>query len=135
MKLKLISISIIFLLFSCTEDGKKDIDSTPTSNVKEGMEESSVLDEELPKGFKQDTIKTDALFTIGGFDDKLYYELLIETHLCNPNYSDTTSNGSTPCSSRFFSFYPYNHKRKIEDAFLLQIKAGVNNYPYRRLLI
>ena len=80
-------------------------------------------------------MKTDALFKVGGFDDKLYYELLIETHLCNPKFSDSTSDGSTPCSSKYFSFYPYNHKRKIDDAFLLQIKAGVNNYPYRRLLI
>lgn len=75
------------------------------------------------------------LFSIQGFDDKIFYELLIETHLCNPNYEVGVNEDGTPCSAQFFKFFSYNHKRKINDAFLLQIKAGVNNYPYRRLLI
>src|SRR5690554_4540126 len=141
MKLKLISITILFLIFSCTDDVQENSDSTPTSKTtidKDNLDDENSFKEkedDLPKDFNQDTIKTDGLFTIGGFDDKIYYDLLIETHLCNPNHADTTKGISTPCSSRFFNFYPYNHKRKIDDAFLLQIKAGVNNYPYRRLLI
>jgi hypothetical protein len=138
MKLRFLSIIILLLLFSCKEDGKEINSSTPASNEKANTNneiQTNNLKDELPEGFNQDTLKTEALFTAGGFDDKLYYELLIETHLCNPNYTDTTSDGSTPCSSRFFNFYPYNHKRKIDDAFLLQIKAGVNKYPYRRLLV
>lgn len=138
---RIFSISIVFLLFSCTDDVNGENGSTPTSQDTESQIEynegnsAEDIDDELPLDYKQDTVKTDGLFTKGGFDDKLYYDLLIETHLCNPNYTDTTSDGSTPCSSRFFNFHPYNHKRKIDDAFLLQIRAGVNKYPYRRLLI
>ncbi|PWH86784.1 hypothetical protein [Brumimicrobium oceani] len=145
MKLRLISISILFLLFSCTDDSEEKNEDTiafmeypgEIEQKKELNSDSAPIHspDDLPENFNPDTIKTDALFKIGGFDDKIYYDLLIETHLCNPNYSDSISDGSTPCSSRFFNFYPYNHKRKIDDAFLLQIKAGVNNYPYRRLLI
>ena len=43
--------------------------------------------------------------------------------------------GVVPCTPKHFAFYEYNHKRKLEDAFLLQVKAGVNDYDYRRLLI
>ena len=137
MKLRLFCIFIAFLLLSCTESSR-NLDSLTESNeeITANKEEfESEKSKDVPADFKLDTLKTDALFTIGGFDDKKHYELLIETHLCNPNYTDTTSNGSTPCSSRFFNFYSYNNKRKIDDAFLLQIKAGVNQYPYRRLLI
>ena len=133
------------MLFSCTEESKDKIDSdiafmeSPNQSEKSDKNADEKINNELvddlPQDYNQDTIKTDGLFTLGGFDDKIYYDLLIETHLCNPNYTDTTSDGSTPCSSRFFKFHPYNHKRQIQDAFLLQIKAGVNNYPYRRLLI
>ncbi|WP_107037830.1 hypothetical protein [Brumimicrobium mesophilum] len=141
MIIRLLTISLIFLLFSCTDGPEKNESTVPTleNNLDqpENNEENdnSYSDDDLPLDYKQDTIKSDGLFTRGGFDDKIYYDLLIETHLCNPNYTDTTSDGSTPCSSRFFNFHPYNHKRKIDDAFLLQIKAGVNKYPYRRLLI
>lgn len=131
----------MFLVFSCSDNSKENKGSSQSSkddsNQLENYRENGKddLEEKLPEGYKQDTLKTDGLFNVGGFDDKLYYDLLIETHLCNPNFTDKTNDGSTPCSSRFFNFHPYNHKRKIDDAFLLQIKAGVNNYPYRRLLI
>lgn len=138
---KLLSISLIFFVFSCTDDSKNKPSSSLSSpdNLNQiGNDEVNRIEDlepELPNGYQQDTVKTDGLFTIGGFEDKLYYDLLIETHLCNPNFTDTTTDGTTPCSSRFFKFHPYNHKREIGDAFLLQIRAGVNRYPYRRLLI
>jgi len=85
--------------------------------------------------FISDTLEAPAEFSNTGFDDKLKYELLIETHICNPNYSDTTSDNTVPCSSRFFRFFEWNRKRNLDNAFMLQVHAGVNDYPYRRLLI
>lgn len=83
----------------------------------------------------KDTVLAPAEFSNSGFDEAKKYELLIETRICNPNYSDTINDGSAPCSAKFFRFFTYNDKRPLENAFMLQVKAGVNNYPYRRLLI
>ncbi len=97
--------------------------------------ESNNDNEQDKDQFISDTLEAPAEFSNTGFDDKLKYELLIETHICNPNYSDTTSDKTVPCSSRFFRFFEWNRKRNLDNAFMLQVHAGVNDYPYRRLLI
>lgn len=133
----------LFLLFSCTENREESVEKSvktdKSNNHKVQQQDTSKEEVESIKkndsSQEKDTIKDSGLFTIGGFQDKKYYELLIETHLCNPKLNDSVANSSTPCSSRFFKFFPYNHNRRIEDAFMLQVRAGVNNYPYRRLLI
>lgn len=136
MILRLISVFSVFFIFACSNDSPEKSESTPPlnkenteGNISDGEEFSTTGDSTT------DTIKVETLFNASGFDDKKYYELLIETHLCNPNFDVSAQDGTTPCSAKFFEFHPYNHKRSIEDAFLLQVKAGVNNYPYRRLLI
>jgi hypothetical protein len=85
--------------------------------------------------FKPVVTKVSTLFDQTSFDEKLKYELLAETRICQPYYTDSMPPGVVPCTPKHFAFYEYNHKRKLEDAFLLQVKAGVNNYDYRRLLI
>lgn len=87
------------------------------------------------ENFLSDTTKISTLFDQTSFDKKIKYELLAETRICQPFYSDTMPSGIVPCTPKHFAFYEYNHKRDLEDAFLLQVKAGVNNYDYRRLLI
>lgn len=138
MKLLFPALIILTLLFSCQEENpsssqtdEKFSDTTETDHSKTN-EPTGDQQESLDKG---DTIVAPAEFSMNGFNDNVKYELLLETHICNPNYSDTVTDGSVPCSARFFRFFPYNHKRDLEDAFMLQVKAGVNNYPYRRLLI
>lgn len=138
MKLLFPALLTLTLFYSCQEENsstnqtdQKFSDTTKTdktSTNKSGEDEES-------SSVKGDTVIAPAEFSMNGFDDKVKYELLLETHICNPNYSDTVTDGSVPCSARFFRFFPYNHKRDLEDAFMLQVKAGVNNYPYRRLLI
>ena len=107
-------IVFIFLLFSCETEVKK----------------SNSTDD-----FKSDTTKISTLFDQQSFDEKLKYELLAETRICQPFYTDSMPPGVVPCTPQYFAFYEYNHKRELKDAFLLQVKAGVNNYDYRRLLI
>lgn len=97
--------------------------------------ESEVKKKNNNDGFKSDTTKVSTLFDQKSFDQKLKYELLAETRICQPFYTDSMPPGVVPCTPQFFAFYEYNHKRELEDAFLLQVKAGVNNYDYRRLLI
>jgi hypothetical protein len=62
-------------------------------------------------------------------------QLLSEIKICNPQIETIQADGVAPCSPSYFQFYSYNKHRKIEDAFMLQIKKGVNGFPYRRLLI
>lgn len=139
MRVFITFIILSFLVLSCTSDskespskGKKVGEETPIStNEDQEKEEINKLEEEA---LIIDKAEAD-MFSQMGFDDKVYYELLIETQICDPAFDAVTNNQTTPCSSKLFNFFPYNHKRKIEDAFLLQVKAGVNNYPYRRLLI
>src|SRR5690554_7819940 len=139
MRNQIIIMVLAFLFFSCSNnDGKSTSDEkevgkeivSPTNEDQNDLEASDVL------GESKILQKAEAdVFSQMGFDDKVYYELLIETRICDPAFDAVTNNQTTPCSSKLFNFFPYNHKRKIQDAFLLQVKAGVNNYPYRRLLI
>ena len=135
MILRFAILLILFFAFACTSDSKQKDATIDQSENKENSGDKVTGKSPSSDGEKSDTVKVETLFTSAGFEDKKYYELLIETHLCNPDFNPSAKDGSTPCSARFFEFHPYNHKREIDDAFLLQVKAGVNNYPYRRLLI
>lgn len=110
----LIFIAIGILFFSCKTETKENNQS---------------------ENFKSEITKVSTLFDQTSFDKKIKYELLAETRICQPFYTDTMPPSVVPCTPKHFAFYEYNHKRGIEDAFLLQVKAGVNDYDYRRLLI
>ncbi len=136
----MIRVILIILLtafiYSCTSDSddssvKNDLENKETAEQNSNDESKS----ETVNANGADTILAPATFSNEGFDSALKYELLLETRICNPNYSDTVTDGSVPCSAKFFRFFEYNHKRTLNDAFMLQVKAGVNNYQYRRLLI
>jgi hypothetical protein len=75
------------------------------------------------------------LFDEESFPDPEMPALLTEIKICNPLINDSIIDGVVPCSPKYFKFYTYNRKRSLEDAFLLQVRKGVNNYPFRRLLI
>lgn len=132
---KLTFIILAIILFSCQSSSEKI--------EEEGEVMDSLVQEEGDKEFfskekesiVRDTIEVEMRYAKNGFSDKIYYDLLVETKICNPNYADSATAGTTPCSSKFFNFYPYNSHREIEDAFILQARAGVNGYPYRRMLI
>jgi hypothetical protein len=85
--------------------------------------------------FESEITEITTLFDEEEFENDTLLELLTELNICFHLPPDTIFNGEVPCSPKFFKFYEYNHKRSISDAFLLQVKKGVNNYPYRRLLI
>lgn len=141
--MKIPFIVLIFLLFltGCktetgdSKNGNSDADSSLTKGEHNKYDSISNQKDATSPDSNSDTTVAEMLFSPEGFEDKKYYELLMETHLCDPSYNKKDPEGKTPCSSRLFKFYPYNHKREINDAFMLQLKAGVNNYPYRRLLI
>lgn len=130
-------IVTLLLFFSCSEENTNSAkpDQTRNTEVPHKNKSTEEVDQKPQNSKDQDTIIASADFSNQGFDQALKYELLLETHICNPNYTDTITDGTVPCSARFFKFFEYNHKRNLENAFMLQVKAGVNNFPYRRLLI
>jgi hypothetical protein len=122
---KLSFFVILFVLFSCKEgEVKHEVDSddqnffTTSDNTQEG-----------------DVIEITTLFDEENFPDPEMPALLTEIKICNPLINDSIIDGVVPCSPKYFKFYTYNRKRSLEDAFLLQVRKGVNNYPFRRLLI
>jgi len=114
MRYLILFFSSVFIFNSCS----------PETEVKEKEPE-----------FISETTSISTLFDQDSFNDSKHLELLAELRICNPETQDSVINGVFPCSPRFFAFYSFNHNRKMEDAFLLQVRKGVNNYPYRRLLI
>ena len=128
-------VIFIALVYSC-DSNTKSTESKESGNKQPATKKNSDLSDHTSNNPEaKDTINAPATFSNEGFDEARKYELLIETHICNPNYTDTVTDGSVPCSAKFFRFFEYNHKRELDNAFMLQVKAGVNNYPYRRLLI
>lgn len=111
MKQLIISFFIILILTNCSEE------------------------ETETKEFSSEVTEVSTLFEDASFPSDLQHQLLSELRICNPAKTDSIINGVVPCSPKFFAFYEYNNKRDLEDAFLLQVRQGVNNYPYRRLLI
>ena len=85
--------------------------------------------------FVSEKTEISTTFEADAFPSELHRTLLAELRICNPMETDSIIEGHVPCSPKYFAFYEYNNKRDLEDAFLLQVHQGVNNYPYRRLLI
>ena len=83
---------------------------------------------------KEDTIIS-TTFEYEKFPEAYLEQLLVELRICNPQIKESNQEGEVPCSAKFFHFYSCNDKLKIENTFILQIKKGVGNFPYRRLLI
>lgn len=135
-KLFLVIVTLL-LISSCSEENTNSSEPEKTINTKVPPKDKATEDKTHKSQNSKvlDTVIASADFSNQGFDKALKYELLLETHICNPNYTDTVTDGTVPCSAKFFKFFEYNHKRDLEDAFMLQVKAGVNNFPYRRLLI
>ena len=107
-----IIIISLLVLFSCTEGKKQETEL-----------------------FKPEITKITTLFDEESFPDEQHEQLLNEINICHSLGNDSIINGVFPCSPKFFKFYTFNHKRDLENAFLLQVRKGVSNYPYRRLLI
>jgi hypothetical protein len=135
---------VVYLLFALTillsckseDDAQQQHKDSKTQNEEQNIGANKASHEnEATHSSEKDTLAAPAVFTNRGFDQALKYELLIESRICNPKFNDSINDGSVPCSAKFFRFFEYNRKRTLEDAFMLQVKAGVNNFPYRRLLI
>lgn len=69
------------------------------------------------------------------FTDSIQLMLLNEINICNDTlHPDPRKEGMSLCSPENFAFYTYSDAISLENGFLLQVKAGVNDFPVRRLL-
>lgn len=135
---KKIWISVILLtlfgLEACVDDKKvKDSEINDTDSFTLSPEDTLSTDSTKYYGGYNSEIST--LFDKSEFPEAYMEQLLSEIKICNPQIETIQADGVAPCSPSYFQFYSYNKHRKIEDAFMLQIKKGVNGFPYRRLLI
>ncbi len=121
MKLKILFvIPLLFAIHSCGDDPDDTIHIKPRHTS----------GKEAPV---DNTISTD--FNENAFTSKVEAELLKELHLCDPKATSDEDPKHPTCSPKFFRFFKLNAQTPLKDGFKLLIKAGVNGFPLRRLLI
>jgi hypothetical protein len=113
----LVVVIFTFLISSCkTEDDN-------TNNIKK------------PKRIIGSQTNIETLFDQTTFPSDIEPKLLKELEICNLSQRDLQNHLDPACNPKFFRFFPFVENKDIKDAFLLQIKARVNNFPLRRLLV
>lgn len=112
-------LPLLMLTFSC--DDAADDEITIEKRHSEGKKETD------------NTISTD--FNANAFSSKIETELLKELHLCDPKATSDDDPEHPTCSPKYFRFFKLNKQTPLKDGFKLLIKAGVNGFPLRRLLI
>ena len=86
-----------------------------------------------PKIGEQSNIET--LFNQTTFPTNVEPQLLKELDICNISQRDLENHLDPACNPKFFRFFQFIENKPLKNAFLLQIKARVNNFPLRRLLV
>ncbi len=69
------------------------------------------------------------------FTEGVEKALLKELKICNAENGSEEDEKNPACSPKFFRFFRLNEKTPLKDGFVLLIKAGVNDFPLRRILI
>lgn len=98
--------------------------------------EEAVTDENAPQVGEITHIET--LFDETSFPDQLHQRLLLELQICDTLPAQVS--GCSPCTPRYFKLHAFKRGVKLEDAFLVQIRAlsvlkGQNvQLPVRHLL-
>ena len=103
----------------------------------------SACTEEEPEPFKPHHRSEQAQVTTFStdFNENTFSEkgeeiaLLKELKLCDPNAPNDTDENRPSCSPKFFRFFKLSEKMALSDGFILLVKAGVNGFPLRRVLI
>jgi len=85
------------------------------------------------KVLKVEQISTD--FNANTFKSEEEISLLKEIGICDSTQADDSNLDNPSCSPRFFRFFKLNKTKSLNDGFILLVRAGVNKFPVRRLLI
>jgi hypothetical protein len=108
---------LCFFLFSCNN------------------EEENNVDNKVRKHKIGDQVEIETLFDQTTFASETEPKLLKELEICNVNQRDLQNHFDPACNPKFFRFFSFIENKSLENAFILQIKARVNDFPLRRLLI
>jgi hypothetical protein len=81
-----------------------------------------------------DIEEIEVLFDHQGFSDSIMPRLLKEINICQ---EDTVhrAQGAIPCSADYFKFFPLADNMKLDNGFILLIKANAGGFPLRRVLV
>lgn len=82
-----------------------------------------------------DQTNIETLFEQTTFPSSVEPKLLKELEICNIQQRDLNNHLDPACNPKFFKFFSFIENKSLENAFLLQIKARVNDFPLRRLLV
>ena len=91
------------------------------------------INDDTKKVLKVEQISTD--FNLNKFSSNEEIELLKEIGICDSTQADDKNLDNPSCSPRFFRFFKLNKSKELSDGFMLLVRAGVNKFPVRRLLI
>lgn len=120
MKLKFFFLlPVLMLAFACDDEADDEITIEKRHTA--------------PREDADNTISTD--FNANSFSSKVEAELLKELHLCDPKATSDDDPEHPTCSPKYFRFFKLNKETPLKDGFKLLIKAGVNGFPLRRLLV
>jgi hypothetical protein len=101
--------------------------------MKNGSTDENSEDGSKPKKQKIEYISTD--FNANAFTGKVEEKLLKEIGICDSTQADDTNLDKPSCSPRFFRFFKLNKAKELNESCMLMVRAGVNGFPVRRLLI
>lgn len=96
---------------------------------------------ETPEASRETTVDAKAeqnveiLFDEDKFSDPKMMDLLYELKICSPVQKDLNNASKPACNPKFFHILPFIDNEPIENAFLLVIRAGVHDWPLRRVLV
>jgi len=89
--------------------------------------------DDVKKVIKVEQISTD--FNLNKFSSDQEIKLLKEIGICDSTQADDNNLDNPSCSPRFFRFFKLSKSKELKDGFMVLVRAGVNKFPIRRLLI
>lgn len=116
----LTAVFVSVLLFGCSgaPEREKNPEDEPEKEVVAGDEQNIEI------SFEQ-----------GKFSSPKMIDLLYELKICSPTQKDLNNASEPACDPKFFHMQPFIENVPLEDAFLLVIRAGVHDWPLRRVLV
>ncbi len=112
---------LLFILFFLVISCKNENDTHHTTTVK--------------KKTIGDQTNIETLFDQTTFPSSIEPDLLNELKICNISQRDLENHFDPACNPKFFRFFQFIENKPLKDAFLLQVKARVNDFPLRRLFV
>ncbi|MEO9257270.1 MAG: hypothetical protein ABI207_02745 [Crocinitomicaceae bacterium] len=120
-----IFIIALILLVSCTPDPEPKVTTTDDTDTEIAF----------PSDFVQDTIAIHNVFNEESFENDTMLSLLEELKICDPDVTKPFNIKKPPCEPRFYKFFKYNKNLAWKDGFALEIRAGIDDFPLRRLIV